>query len=183
MRTSAKRVALLGALLALSLALSVAETMAGALIPVPVPGVKLGLANIISLFLLGYFSLSAALAVGVLRALLSSLAVGGFGMFAYSAPGVVLSICVMQIAMRRLKALSLTGVSMLGACVHNLAQVCVAVLVTGEAALFYYAFVLLIVGAVFGTVTGAVARLTFPRLAGALNLPRGAASPVEVRNV
>jgi heptaprenyl diphosphate synthase len=165
-------VALLGALLALSAALSVAESMLGALLPLPVPGVKLGLANIISLFLLRYFSLRATLAVGVLRTLLSALFVGGIGMFVYAAPGAVLSILAMYAAMRHIKPLSLTGISVIGACVHNLAQVCVAVAVTAETGLFYYAFVLLIVGAVSGTITGAVARMTFPRAAAVLNLPQ-----------
>ena len=170
MQNSARRVALMGALLALSAALAVAESMLAALVPLPIPGVKLGLANIIAMFLLSYFSLGSALVIGVLRTLLSSLFVGGLSMFVYSAPGAVLSILVMYAAMRGAKALSLTGVSMIGASIHNVAQVCVAVLITGETGLFYYAFVLMIVGAVSGTVTGAVARLTFPQAAAALRL-------------
>ena len=170
MQNSARRVALMGALLALSAALAVAESMLAAMVPLPVPGVKLGLANIIAMFLLSYFSLPSALVIGVLRTLLASLFVGGLSMFVYSAPGAVLSILAMYAAMRSVKALSLTGVSMIGACVHNVAQVCVAVLITAEAGLFYYAFVLMIVGAVSGTLTGAVARLTFPRAGAALKL-------------
>ncbi len=171
MRTSsAKRAALLGALLAVSIVLSVAENMLGALVPMPIPGVKLGLANIISMFLLSYFSLAQALAVGILRTLLASLFTGGLGMFLYSAPGAVMSILLMYLALRFLKPLTIVGVSMLGACVHNMAQVCVAVLITGEVNLFYYAFALLIVGAVSGTITGIVAKVTFGRAAGALNM-------------
>jgi len=181
LQNSAKRAALFGALLALSVALSVAESMLGALLPLPVPGVKLGLANIVSMFLLSYFPVRAALAVGILRALISSFFVGGIGMFAYSAPGVILSILAMYGAMRGIKALSLTGISMIGACVHNLAQVSVAVLITAETGLFYYAFVLMIVGAVSGTLTGAVARLTLPRAAVVLNLAQKQFS--EVQNV
>jgi uncharacterized membrane protein len=59
---------------------------------------------------------------------------------------------------------------MIGACVHNLMQVCVAVLMTGEVNLFYYAFILLIVWAVSGTITGVVARLSFGRAAKALRM-------------
>lgn len=178
MQNSARRVALMGALLALSAALAVTESLLAALVPLPIPGVKLGLANIIAMFLLSYFSLGSALVIGVLRTLLSSLFVGGLSMFVFSAPGAVLSILVMYAAMRRLKALSLTGVSMIGASIHNVAQVLVAVLITGEAGLFYYAFVLMIVGAVSGTVTGAVARLTFLQAAAALRL-----KDLEVQNV
>lgn len=167
---SAKRIAHLSALLAISLVLSVVESMLGTLLPLPVPGVKLGLANIVSMFLLSYFSLKSALTVGILRTFLASLFTGGFGMFLYSAPGAVISILAMYAVMRFLKPFTIAGVSMLGACVHNMAQVCVAVLVTGEIHLFYYAFILLMVGAVSGTITGIVSSVSFGRAAKALNI-------------
>lgn len=169
-KLSTRTIALLSALLAISLVLSVVESMLGALVPLPIPGVKLGLANIISMFLLSYFSLPAALTVGILRSLVASLFTGGFGMFLYSAPGVLFSILAMYAALKTMKALSIVGISMIGACIHNLMQVCIAVLTTGESRLFYYAFILLIVGAVSGTITGAVARVAFPRAASALKL-------------
>ncbi len=165
-----RRIALLGALLAISLVLSVVESMLGALVPLPIPGVKLGLANIVSMFLLSYFSLPAALTVGLLRALLASFFTGGFGMFLYSAPGVLLSVLAMAFALKAVKPLTIVGISMIGACMHNLMQVCVAVLMTSETRLFYYAFILLIIGAVSGTITGVVAHAVFPRAAGALKL-------------
>lgn len=167
---SAKKIAHLSALLAISLVLSVVESMLGALLPLPIPGVKLGLANIISMFLLSYFSLASALTVGILRTFLASLFTGGVGMFLYSAPGAIVSILVMYVALRFIKPLSIVGVSMLGACVHNMMQVCVAVLMTGEIHLFYYAFILLIVGAVSGTITGIVAKASFGRAAKALSV-------------
>lgn len=171
MRNNAKRAAVFGALLALSAALAVAESMIGALVPLPIPGVKLGLANIVSMFLLCCFSLSSALIIGILRTLLASLFFGGLGMFVYSAPGALLSTLAMYFALRCLKSLSIVGVSMIGACVHNMAQVFAAVLVTGETGLFLYGFVLLIVGAVSGTITGAAAKLALPRATAALNMP------------
>ncbi len=167
---SARRIATLSALLAISLVLAVVENMLGALIPLPIPGVKLGLANIISMFILTYFSVPSALVVGLLRTFLASLFSGGLGMFLYSAPGALLSILMMAAAMHGVKALSLVGISMIGAVTHNLSQVCVAVLLTGETNLFYYAFVLIAVGAVSGTITGIVAHTTFSRTAGALNI-------------
>lgn len=164
---------MLGALLAVSLVLSVVEGMLGALVPLPIPGVKLGLANIISMFLLSYFSLPAALTVGILRSFLASAFAGGFGLFLYSAPGVVLSVLAMSAAMKAVKPLTIVGISMIGACTHNLMQVCVAVLTTGETRLFYYAFILLIVGAVSGVITGLVAHAVFPRAGSALKLQAG----------
>ena len=168
--SSAKRVALLGALLAVSLVLSVVENMLGALIPLPIPGVKLGLANIVSMFLLCYFSLPATIVVALLRTLLASLFTGGLSMFLYSAPGALLSTLVMYAALRWLRPLSIVGVSMLGAVTHNVAQVCVAVLSTGEVRLFYYAFILVAVGAVSGAITGVVARVSFERAGRALHI-------------
>jgi heptaprenyl diphosphate synthase len=169
----ARKIALLGALLALSLALSVVESMLGALVPVPIPGVKLGLANIISMFLLSYFSLPAALVIALLRTLLASLFGGGITMFLYSAPGALLSTLVMYAALRWVRPLSIVGVSMLGAVTHNVAQVCVAVLTTGEIRLFYYAFILVAVGAVSGAITGVVARVSFDRASKALHIGGG----------
>jgi heptaprenyl diphosphate synthase len=168
--TPARKTALLGALLALSLALSIAESLLGALVPVPIPGVKLGLANIVSMFLLCYFSLPAALALALLRTLLASLFTGGLSMFLFSAPGALLSTLVMYAALRGLRPLTIAGVSMLGAVTHNVAQVGVAVLTTGETRLFYYAFILIAVGAVSGAITGAVARVSFGRAARALHM-------------
>ncbi len=169
-KLSTRRMALFSALLAISLVLSVVESMLGALVPLPIPGVKLGLANIVSMFLLSYFSLPAALTVGLLRAFVASLFTGGLGMFLYSAPGVLMSILAMFAAFKVIKPLSLVGISMIGACVHNIMQVCVAVLLTSESRLFYYAFVLLIIGAVSGTITGVVARVSFSRIAAALKI-------------
>ena len=166
----ARKVALLGALLALSLALAVTESMLGALVPVPVPGVKLGLANIVTMFLLCYFSLPTALILALLRTLLASLFTGGLSMFLFSAPGALLSALVMYTALRWLRPLTIAGVSMLGAATHNVAQVCVAVLITGEARLFYYAFILIAIGAISGAITGVVARLSFDRAGRALHM-------------
>lgn len=166
----ARKIAHLSALLAVSLVLSIVESMLASLLPLPIPGVKLGLANIISMFLLSYFSLSSALTIAVLRTFLASLLTGGLSMFLFSAPGALLSILAMFAAMKLIKPLSIVGISMTGACVHNVMQVCVAVLMTGEIHLFYYAFVLLIVGAVSGTITGIVAWVSFGRAAKALNL-------------
>ena len=170
MRNNTRQITLLSAMLAMSLVLAVAESMLSALIPVPIPGVKLGLANIVTMFILCYFSLPAALAVGMLRALLSSLFSGGIGLFIYAAPGALLSVLIMYLAITGIKRLSIAGISILGACTHNVMQVCVAVLVTGEVNLFYYAFVLMIVGAVSGTITGLVAAVTFPKASRALNI-------------
>jgi heptaprenyl diphosphate synthase len=169
--TPTRRLTILGALLAMALVLAIVETMLGALIPVPIPGVKLGLANIISMFILCAFSLGAALTVAILRTFLAALMTGGLSTFFFSAPGAVVSILVMYVVMRTARRLTLVGVSMLGAAVHNIMQVSVAVLATGEINLFYYAFVLLIVGAVSGTITGIVARMTFGKAAHALHMP------------
>ena len=168
--TAIRRTAILGALLSMALVLAIVETLLGALIPLPIPGIKLGLANIISMFLFCYFGLGSALVVGLLRTFLAALLTGGLSMFLFSAPGAVVSILIMYAAIQLTKRLTIVGISMIGAAVHNVIQVCVAVLITGETGLFYYAFVLLIVGAVSGTITGIVARMTFAKAAHALHM-------------
>lgn len=168
--TSVKRITILGALLAMALVLAIVETLLGALIPLPIPGIKLGLANIISMFLLCYMGLGSALIVALLRTFAAALLTGGLSTFLFSAPGAMLSILIMYMVIRYAKRLTIVGVSMTGAAVHNLAQVGMATLVTGEVNLFYYAFVLLIVGAVSGTITGIVAKMTFHKAAHALNM-------------
>jgi len=99
--------------------------------PVPVPGAKLGLANIISLFVILNFGLRDALAVTVLRTVLGSLLSGTFMtiVFYFSFAGGLASTLVMGLAVRLFaQHFSVVGISVLGAFTHNLAQIAVAAL-------------------------------------------------------
>lgn len=156
MKSKAKFIAAAGVLTALALALSLAERMFPIGILIPVPGVKLGLANIVTLFALFYMGPVPAFSILVLRCLLASV-FSGISSLAFSLAGGILAF----LAMFALKAgygrwFSLFGVSMGGAVMHNIGQILIASAVLGNAVIFSYLPLLLITGLVTGFGTAAV---------------------------
>ena len=92
---------------------------------IPVPGVKLGLANIVTLFFFFLFSFPVALLFGLLRALLSSLFLGRLSGLAFSLCGTVLSVCGMAL-LKKCRCFSSLGVSAAGAVLHGVGQLAAA---------------------------------------------------------
>ena len=128
--TSSRRIVYLGLLTGLAIGLHIFESFIP--MPVPVPGAKLGLANIISLYVVMNFGLKDALTVTVLRTILESLLSGTFLtiVFYFSFSGGIVSTIVMGLAYRMLpKQFSVVGISVLGALTHNIAQILVAAFV------------------------------------------------------
>lgn len=126
-------------------------------LPVPVPGAKLGLANIISLLVIELYSWRDALAVAALRVLLGSLLGGALlgPAFAMAMSGALVSTLVMAWVHRRWRpAVSLVGISLLGAAAHNLAQITAAVLLVSSAGLYWYLPYLLLFALPTGLTTG-----------------------------
>ncbi len=159
-RWSASAIAKLGLLTAVALVLGYVEY----LLPVTgIPGVKLGLANTVLLYGLYLMDVPSAIALMVLKVGLSGLLFGGPAAMLYSFAGGVLSLIVMIFA-RRLRGVSVVGVSVLGAVAHNVAQMAVACFVVGTRAILAYLPVLLAAAAVTGTLTGLIARYTFKGL-------------------
>jgi heptaprenyl diphosphate synthase len=136
-RSPARRAALLGLLTATAFALSALEQ----LVPLPLPGFKLGLANTVTLFCLYELSLRETLAVVTARCLLASLLFGGPVSLAFSLAGGLLAALSMA-GLRRLACLSCYGVSMGGAFMHNLGQVLAAMAVMGSPSLAAYGLAL-----------------------------------------
>ena len=155
-RIRLKRVALLSVLIALAMVLSYLE----ALIPpiVAIPGVKLGLANSITLFALYSLGVADGCAVSVLRVLLSSLLFGNAVGLAYSASGAVLSL-LMMILTKRVGIFSSIGVSVVGGVSHNIGQVLCAMAIMETAGLITYLAPLLISGTLAGIAIGAICGL------------------------
>ena len=159
MKDTAKRIALGGVLTALALVLGYLEH----LVPfdLGIPGVKLGLSNLVTvtaLYLLGW---KYALAVNLVRILASSLLFGNALSLTFSLSGGMLSVAVM-ILIRRLdkrERLGVTGVSLLGGITHNIGQLAVAIITVDNLGVAFYLPVLLAAGAVTGFVIGAVALL------------------------
>ncbi len=156
-RWNASAIAKLGLLTAVALVLGYFEH----LLPITgIPGVKLGLANTVLLYALYLIDIPSAILLMFLKVGLSGLLFGGPAAMLYSFAGGAASLAVM-IAARRMKSISVVGVSVLGALTHNVAQMVLACFVVQTRAILAYLPVLLLAAAVTGTLTGLIARYTF----------------------
>ncbi len=156
-----RRVALCGMMVALAFILSYVEH----LIPFNfgIPGVKLGLANLVVLLALYTLDLRDAFVIAVIRIILTGLTFGGLFSMLYSLAGGLLSFLLMAFLSRK-KLLGTTGVSICGGIAHNVGQLLVAMCVLETGNVWYYFPVLLISGAVTGTLIGLVGGLMVGRL-------------------
>lgn len=164
------RLATMAVLIALALGLSVIERM----IPMSfaVPGVKLGLANIVTLTALYLLSTRDALTVVATRVLLGTLILGSFSAFLFSASGAFLAYGAMTaIIVVFPKRFSTVGVSIVGAIAHNVGQLAMAAVVLQTAGVFGYLPVLLISAVATGIITGITVKLVVKHIhkSGALN--------------
>ena len=159
--TKNRKIAYRGLLVALAMVLSYLESF----IPVfaAVPGIKIGLANIVTVFALFKLGVIDAVVIGLIRVILSALLFGNPVMIIYSLAGLVLSITVMFIA-SKLPFLGTMGVSILGGVMHNLGQLLVAAFIVGNTSILYYLGILLVVGAVSGAVVGLMAGIIMKKL-------------------
>nr|WP_304955989.1 Gx transporter family protein [uncultured Acetatifactor sp.] len=149
---SVRKTTLLALFTTLSLAIFAAESAIPPL--VPIPGIKLGLANIVTLILLRQFSARDALVVLVSRILLSAFLFGQALSLLYSLTGGLCSLCVMAVVMKVLqkKLIFLTGA--MGGLTHNLGQLAVAFAITRTAGVAAYLPFLILSGIVTGLFTG-----------------------------
>lgn len=159
-----RRLALSAMLTVLALGLSYAERFIPLQLAVPLPGVKLGLANIVTLFALYYLGTRQAVFILVLRCALGSMFGGGVTAFFFSVTGGILAMTVMTLT-KKIPVLSIFGVSICGAAAHNVGQIAMASLLMRSAYVGAYLPFLLVVSVVMGTVTGVAASACF----GALN--------------
>lgn len=148
------RITELGMLLALALVLSYLETLIPIL--VAVPGVKLGLANVITILLLYRTNWKITMLFMSVRVVLSGLLFSGVSGIIYSFTGGFCCIIIMTI-LKKMPYFSLIGVSILGALFHNAGQIVVAALVMENTHILYYLFVLCISGTVSGFLIGYLA--------------------------
>ena len=160
MRAKTKQLALGAVLTALALGLSVMENMFPVTAVIPLPGVKLGLANIVTLFALYQLGSRSALSILIARCLLGSLFAGNFSALLFSLMGGLAAMLVM-IGLTHFRRLSVFGVSIGGAAAHNIGQIGAAIITLGDTAVLGYLPVLLGVSLITGTVTGLVTALLF----------------------
>lgn len=123
-----------------------------------VPGIKLGLANIIIIFVLYRGSLADAAIVSGLRIFLSALLFGSIMTLLYSAAGALLSLTAMAIA-KKINAFSEVGVSIFGGVLHNAGQILMATVLLRTAEIGYYMIVLSITGTIAGIAVGIAAAI------------------------
>lgn len=153
------RIAVGGVFLAFALLLSYIENLLALFVPL-LPGLKIGLANIIVTVLFFCASKWEAAAVSFCRVLIMGLLFGNAVSFLYSLSGALLAFSGLIISERLGKKISFLGTSVLCACLHNIGQMIVAVCFFGTVTLRFYLPYLLAGGAVFGIITGLLLNLT-----------------------
>ncbi|AUG57344.1 Gx transporter family protein [Acetivibrio saccincola] len=159
-----KKLVLLSLFISQALVLSIIESW----IPFPmvVPGVKLGLANIITLIVIIFFNFKEALIVVIIRTMLSSIfGGGGFVVFLFSCAGGVLSTIVMA-GLYKIKNnfFSIVGISVAGAAAHNTGQVLVAALLMKDIVVITLLPVILTLGSAMGVLVGIISTFLTDRL-------------------
>ncbi|MBP1765431.1 MAG: Heptaprenyl diphosphate synthase component [Firmicutes bacterium] len=150
-----RRMVLLALFVAVASVLHVVEAWLP--LPFPVPGIKLGLANVVSLLAIGFYGWRAAIMVAVLRVMIGSLFGGTlFGpAFAMSMGGALFSTMGMGYMYQYHRpAFSVVGVSIIGAVIHNAAQIVIAALLVVSAGLLWYLPYLILFAVLSGAGTG-----------------------------
>lgn len=147
---------MLGVMTALALILSYVES----LIPFfpGIPGIKLGLANLILVLLLYEYSVRDALLVSIVRILIAGFLFGNLMTILFSLAGGIISLLIMAF-LKKIQGFSMIGVSIAGGCMHNIGQFLMALAVMQTRGLIYYLPALLLAGAATGFLIGIAASL------------------------
>lgn len=148
---------------AMLVALAMIFSYVESLIPINfgVPGIKLGVANLVTVTGLYLLAPMEVLAVVILRILLTGFMFGNGMSIVYSLAGGILSFLVM-LMMKRIKGFSMIGVSIAGGVSHNIGQIAVAMCVLENRKLMYYLPSLLIAGTITGILIGLVSQKILP---------------------
>lgn len=140
-----------GVMTALAMIFSYIES----LIPIPIPiwGIKLGVANIAVIAVLYVAGEKEAFGINVIRITLTAILFGNLNSFWFSIAGGLLSIMVM-ILLKKSGLFSMVGVSVAGGVAHNIGQIAAAVILMETTVIAYYLPVLLIAGVITGIIVG-----------------------------
>jgi heptaprenyl diphosphate synthase len=157
----ARRVTFLGLSIALAMILSFVEHQIPAL--VAIPGIKVGLPNIVMVFLLYRVGWKETVIVSIIRIILVSMLFGNVQMMTFSIAGAVLSLLGM-ILLQKTSWFSCVAVSVTGGILHNIGQIVAAVFWTGTAQIAFYLPMLLISGTVAGTLIGILAGMMVKKM-------------------
>ena len=128
-----------------------------------IPGMKLGLANLVVVVTLYVLGVKTAFAVSIIRIILVSMTFGSLSAMLYSMAGGLLSFAGM-VLFKKIRALSVVGVSVIGGVLHNAGQVIVAMAVVENVMLVSYFPPLMIAGTITGALIGIVSSNVIPRV-------------------
>ena len=157
--TRTQKLTLCGVLTALAMIFGYIESVIS--VPLPVPGIKVGLPNIAIITILYVVGIK-AVAVNLIRITLTAVLFGNLNSFLFSMSGAVLSMIIM-IILKKIQFFSSVGVSVAGGVLHNIGQIIAAVFIMGSGAIVYYLPVLMITGTVTGAVIGIVSAMVVKR--------------------
>ncbi len=156
-----KKLARLGLFTAIAIIFGYVETLIP--VPIPIPGIKLGLANLSILYILRRYSWKEAAAVSVVRIIVVGLMFGSMFSILYSLAGAAVSLTAMSLLFRHTSA-SIPAVSITGGIAHNMGQLIIACFIVSNQALLYYAPVLLIAGMITGLAIGVLTQEVLRRV-------------------
>jgi heptaprenyl diphosphate synthase len=162
-----KRLATNGIFIALALIFSYLEKFIPVEWIIPIPGIKLGLANIVTVAALILLDAKSAATITILRCILANMLFGTPMSMIFAISGAILALTIMTVLKTGYNRIySVIGISAAGAAAHNAGQIAAAALVMKSAAVFYYLPLLLVASLVTGFVTGIVAQTIIRRLEG-----------------
>ena len=162
MKNAAQKTAFLGLCTALALVLAYVEILLPP-ITTAIPGFKVGLPNIVIVFMLYRVGWKQAALVSFVRVFAVALLFGNLMGFAYSVAGAVLSLLGMML-LKKLNFLSVIGVSVAGGVLHNLGQIIMAIILLRTAEIGFYMIVLALTGTVAGVLIGIAGGLMIKRV-------------------
>lgn len=155
--TPTKRIVFMSLMIAIALTLNYFERFIP--ISIAIPGVKLGLANVVSLIALCFLGFSEVMLVVILRTVLSATFYGSISALMFSLVGGIFSMVGMWILFKLKNSnLSIVGISVFGAVCHNIGQVSVAVVILQSAMIYTYLPVLLFSSVITGVLVGIVGK-------------------------
>ncbi len=130
-------------------------------LPIGIPGVKIGLSNIVTLISLFLLGIPESICILLIRVGLSGLLFGNTFALLYSAAGALVSFCAM-IIIKCTKRFTCVGISVIGGIMHNMGQLFVAAIVVKQIKIVYYLPVLFVAGLITGTIIGIVSAQIIP---------------------
>ena len=157
-----RKIAFLGLFTALAMLLSYVEAISPVLITA-IPGIKMGLPNVVVIFVLYRFGAWEAALVSAVRVMVVSMLFGNPMTFIYSIAGAALSLAVM-VVLKKMNFLSCVGVSVAGGVFHNVGQILVAMVLLDTMAVGYYMVALAISGIISGVLIGLCGALMIKKL-------------------